>query len=488
MTLTANPIRPCDDEAGSVLPDGVAKPVACPGDGSTPTRRTYTVGTLRYTTRGLVVLFAWLLWGDFCFSLFENLFGRFMPLYLKQLHADNFVIGLLTGGLAGGVSVLFLPNISMWTDRYRSRWGRRIPFLFWTTPCLALSMILIGYAPEISQWLGHTVGPLRVVSFATLTIALVWIFTVSWQFFNMMLVNLFRFLTRDVVPLEVIPRFQSYFQVVAVASSMLFSYYIYPHVLDQRQWVCTGVGLTYLGAFMLMCWRVKEGQYPPPGPPSEKSVLAAYFKNYYPYFRECLSVSLYRNVLMFTVVLAFAGSTGPFQLLFLKYTIHVSLADQGRVFTWTAPEAALFTIFGGYLCTKFNAVRVYLVGLIVTTIATLVFMVVVRGLESWCILTVINTIPLSISGVAYITLFLQIFPSEKFGQFFSTLGVVGWGSALIAYPLAGWCMDYVHGHYRQAYLVTVVFDALAIVPMVQVYRGWKRHGGPHHYVPPLPAT
>jgi hypothetical protein len=31
----------------------------------------YSVGTLRYTHRGLVVLFALMLWGDFCFTLME---------------------------------------------------------------------------------------------------------------------------------------------------------------------------------------------------------------------------------------------------------------------------------------------------------------------------------------------------------------------------------------------------------------------------------
>lgn len=33
--------------------------------------RIYEAGTLRYTTAGLAVLFAWLLWGDFCYVIFE---------------------------------------------------------------------------------------------------------------------------------------------------------------------------------------------------------------------------------------------------------------------------------------------------------------------------------------------------------------------------------------------------------------------------------
>lgn len=33
--------------------------------------KNYHCGTLTYTKAGLFVLFAWLLWGDFCFTLME---------------------------------------------------------------------------------------------------------------------------------------------------------------------------------------------------------------------------------------------------------------------------------------------------------------------------------------------------------------------------------------------------------------------------------
>lgn len=74
--------------------------------------RSYAVGTLRYTFRGLLVLFLWLLWGDFAFTFFENIFSRFVPLYLKDFHASNSLIGIMTGSIAGLVNILFLPNIS----------------------------------------------------------------------------------------------------------------------------------------------------------------------------------------------------------------------------------------------------------------------------------------------------------------------------------------------------------------------------------------
>jgi len=37
----------------------------------------------------------------------------------------------------------------MWSDGYRSRRGRRIPFLFWSTPCAVIALVLIGYGRGI---------------------------------------------------------------------------------------------------------------------------------------------------------------------------------------------------------------------------------------------------------------------------------------------------------------------------------------------------
>src|SRR5437667_3052 len=120
--------------------------------------KTYEAGTLRYTRRGLGILFVWLLWGDFAFTFFESIFGRFIPLYLKDLQASNTLIGVMTGSFVGLINLFFLPNISRWSDAFRSRLGRRIPFLYVVAPLTVASLILVGFAPEIGAWLHQRVG------------------------------------------------------------------------------------------------------------------------------------------------------------------------------------------------------------------------------------------------------------------------------------------------------------------------------------------
>jgi hypothetical protein len=55
----------------------------------------YKVGTLSYTKLGLVSLFAFLLWGDFCWQLMETVMPSVLPLKFADIHADNWEVGLI---------------------------------------------------------------------------------------------------------------------------------------------------------------------------------------------------------------------------------------------------------------------------------------------------------------------------------------------------------------------------------------------------------
>ena len=66
-------------------------------DGAADADGKYRVGTLVYTKAGLFVLFSWLLWGDFCFSLFESVGGPgIIPLYLQtNYHISNLQVNIM---------------------------------------------------------------------------------------------------------------------------------------------------------------------------------------------------------------------------------------------------------------------------------------------------------------------------------------------------------------------------------------------------------
>src|SRR5438552_18465144 len=89
----------------------------------------FKTGTLSYTRASLALLFLWLLWGDFCFTLMETVVPSILPIKLNALGASNWIIGLIVITIPNAMNTAINPLVSFRSDRFRSRWGRRIPFL-----------------------------------------------------------------------------------------------------------------------------------------------------------------------------------------------------------------------------------------------------------------------------------------------------------------------------------------------------------------------
>ena len=61
----------------------------------------WTVGTLTYTSAGLALLFSWLLWGDFAWSMKERSVTTVVQLLLKKFGSSDKLAGLFMGTLPG---------------------------------------------------------------------------------------------------------------------------------------------------------------------------------------------------------------------------------------------------------------------------------------------------------------------------------------------------------------------------------------------------
>ena len=104
----------------------------------------FRVGTLIYSRAGLVTLVAWLLWGDFVYTLMENVMPSLLPMLLRDNGASNQAIAFIVSSIYMVVNAVANPIISYKSDRFRSRWGRRRPFILVTTPFV---LLLLDYWP-----------------------------------------------------------------------------------------------------------------------------------------------------------------------------------------------------------------------------------------------------------------------------------------------------------------------------------------------------
>ena len=102
-----------------------------------PPATTYSVGTLRYDKRGLWLLFFWLMWNDFSITLLEQVTG--LTRILMRDRAASFTLMAAFGTVGGILGMWINPFFSTWSDRLRTRFGRRRPFLLIATPLFAIN-------------------------------------------------------------------------------------------------------------------------------------------------------------------------------------------------------------------------------------------------------------------------------------------------------------------------------------------------------------
>ncbi len=227
--------------------------------------RVWSVGTLTYSFAGLAMLFGLLLIGDFVWAMRDRAINPVAQLMLRNLHAPDLVVGLLMSSFPTALGLLIGPVISMKSDRLRSRRGRRLPFLLFSAPFAALAMFGLAFTP----WLGREVHQLLGPYSPGLTVTGIAVFMVFWTIFDLACVvanSVFGGLVNDVVPRELLGRFFGLFRIVSLIAGIIFNFWIMGHAEDHFAAIFMGTGALYGIGFSWICFKVKEGEYPPPEP------------------------------------------------------------------------------------------------------------------------------------------------------------------------------------------------------------------------------
>ena len=103
--------------------------------------------------------------------------------------------------------------------------------------------------------------------------------------FNGVVLAIFSYLYWDVVPENVLGRFNSLKANVALVAGLVWSFFIYGQGQHHMKAVYVGTGLFSLTVYMLSVWKIKEGEYPPPDEHKKGGILAPFRA----YFVECFN-------------------------------------------------------------------------------------------------------------------------------------------------------------------------------------------------------
>lgn len=207
--------------------------------------KTWHCGTLTYTRPKLALLCFWLLWGDVCYMLMEAVTPSIMPLRLHVLGAPNWVLGMMMSTISGSITFFLNPIISFKSDRFRSRWGRRIPFILFSAPMLVACLVLLAFGDRIGFWMQSHL-PLKQFSPNSVAVAVLGFALALFTFFNVFVTSVFWYLFNDVVPEHLLARFMSWFRVVSQVAGAIYGFFIYGHALTHYTEIFLGAAGTRL--------------------------------------------------------------------------------------------------------------------------------------------------------------------------------------------------------------------------------------------------
>lgn len=463
------------------LPEPSAKD-AEPAASAAPVWR---AGTLTYTSGGLLVLFLWLLCGDFSWAMRERSVGPLAQWYLKHLEVPNLVFALLISTFPAVIGLLLGPIISYKSDRHRGPRGRRIPFLLITTPIAAFGILGLGLCPVLGPLLHQALGassPGEKVS----TLICFGLFWAAFEFATIAASAVFNGLINDVVPAPMLGRFYGLFRAVSLIDGMIFNYWIIGHVDAYYTVILVSVAAFYGIAFTWVCLKVKEGAYPPPPaePADMPGPVVGFWRGARTYFRECFSRGYY--VWVFALLTVAATCFMPVNTFMIPYarSLGMSMDSYGKCLALTFAISLVLAYPLGWLADKLHPLRMCMACLAGYLAVTAWGAVFARDADTFAIALVLHGV---LSGCYYTcaaSLGARLFPRSQYAQFASAAGLTGSLFGMGVGLLVGSLVDATGNHYHHTFTSGCALSLAALAVAVVVHGKFMRLGGPRGYTAP----
>ncbi|ATC65830.1 MFS transporter [Nibricoccus aquaticus] len=443
--------------------------------------KTWRAGTLIYTSGGLVMLFCWLLAGDFAWSMKDRSVQWVVQLLLKKFEASDTIIGILLGGLPHALTLLLTPVISYMSDRHRGRWGRRIPFLAISTPFTSLSIIGLAFSPTLGEHLHALLGGAS----PGLNNSILIVFGVFWTIFEVSTITantVFFALINDVVPQALLGRFYGLFRALGLAIAIGFNFWLFGKAETHFAWIFMGVGVIYGVGFLALCLKVNEGEYPPP-PPAAPGRSGA-FAGVKTYGRECFTLGYYLWVYA-SVSLAWMAlsAISLFNVLFAKH-VGLTMDSYGKLLALTYLISFTLSYFIGMLADRFHPFRVSLIAMALFGTATLAGGFIIENARTFAIMLVSTSVLSGLWQTSSASLTMRLFPRAKYAQYESARALVTSLGLMLVGPALGKILDLSGHDYRLAYLTGGGLALLSLTTGLVAYRSFRRLGGPAGYLAP----
>jgi len=452
-------------------------------------QKVFKVGTLVYTTGGLVALFCWLLGGEFPLMFKDRALGACATQLITKIGVSDLFYSLVVIAFPNFTNIFLCPIIAYISDRHRGRFGRRIPFLMFTTPFVVVGTAGLGFSIMLGEQLCRFTEFLHpgLISLHTAQIICFSVFWVILDFGATLTGTIANALFTDVVPPEVMGRFFGINRGLSLGAGIIFNAVLMGMVNEYYLYIFSGVALFYALGLITVCVKVKEGEYPPVPPPEPgTSAMGKIISPILTYFKQCFSHPYY---VLLIVVFSFSRyACGPFNMYAVRYglSLDVDMTLYGRVVATAYVGSFLLSFPLGWIADKIHPLRATMVALILYGITMAYgWFFVGQHVDRFVIVLFLHTI---ISG-CYITVSAslqpRLYPRAIFAQFHSAFSIIC--AALTC--LCAWCfgelLEY-FGTYKVVFPGCIVLTTAAVIGYVFVLQKFKKYGGDKAYRAPMP--
>ena len=449
----------------------------------------FTVGTLSYSKQGLWLLFFWLMWNDFTIMMIERV--TTLNNILLQKHGSSYTLMAIFASITGIMGMWINPCFSTWSDRLRTRFGRRRPILFISVPIFAVSLMAIPCMPDFYNYvvtlpgaasvIGHVLGAVNwslslVQQLPTNGEALfMGAAIVVSGLCNAVVLSIFSYYYWDVVPSSVLGRFSATGGIVTAFAMLIWNFFIVGKADNHPKEVYIGVSLFCTLIYLLSVWQVKEGEYPPPEPREKTGALEPVRE----YFKDCYSKSFFLWIFFGSLIYQIGNKGNDYVNFYQLNDLNLHLEGVGWAEGWAQTATLAFTLSLGFAAgsfiDRFKPVRMIPIFFFIRTIISLAAFYFVQDKLSAAVFGGMISIIVFLTNVALGAATVQLFPREKLGQFcsaqaffYQTIGIII--TPLIIAPF----FDYIH-YNRFGYIWLTTFYFLTALIYTKVYFNWKRH-------------
>ena len=428
--------------------------------------RTWTVGTLPYTFSGIVTLFSLLLLGDFASSIKGRSVFQLVQLMFKTYGASDFLNTLMIVSLPCVLGLVLSPIVSVHSDRCRSRWGRRIPYLALTTPVAALAIAGFAYSPAIGRAVAELLG-------TEANPAILWTLGIFWGLFEAATVisgAIFGALVNDVVPHQLLGRFYGLFRIVSLLCGILFNFWFLGFAATHSHVLFLSVAIVYGVGFLYMCLKVKEGEYPPP----EKTERRGIFSSIAEYCRECYSKPYYLLIYFFGTAMALSISPVNSFSMFYAQDLKIDMDIYGKFLAVTYMISFVLSYFLGMLADRIHPLRASILFMGLYCVMGILSFFFIHDTTSYGVAFIAHGVLAGGYLTVSASLFQRLLPRSQFAQFSSAGGLINSIVMILLVPVIGKFLDWTGHQYRYTYLLGGVLALLSVILGVLLYGQFRK--------------